>query len=988
MPCTSSVVFRELMALVLAVTAIIAQAAPVPELRYAGELIAYPGPWAFQLGKPNLVLVNDQQLDDLTDPDKPVNLSLTGEPCVESLRQLCERAQAAGFRTVILAHDHFFSKYRQPTEAAPRAYLPDTDAAIERIGTISRFAAEYGIGLELSLLSPLEIGPGFRTATGESGQWMHYRKGLRDTTSGAYSVALWRQRKWTNNKGPVALEDAGIRVFAFRERKLRGTPHKVVDPREIVEITETAQAEVFEGLVHKAGTFEAVRVRVHGRGRADLAGFNRVLVVQQYRTPELDYFSPQALPFLTGLVDRYVDAGVKLHGLYSDEMHIQQDWHYFSHHDHGEFAVRYVTPALGARFAELYGEQYRDFAKWLVYFTYGQEDFVGDLGATAGAGHVWGETPEAVADTALFRARYYRLLQDTVVDLFTDAKHHAEARVGHRLEARAHATWAQSPTIDRWDTLGEPPQRHQYEYTSNFVWSNTVQQAASACSDYFKWGDYLTGNGNDHAEGGWLDRNYYGLALACSLGIINELPYAYGAHWGMPGELHRRRQAVADAYGVGSSTVHGLVQNMQHRDVDVLMLYPLNLVASEERFGSWMTQYGYANLITQEKLAALGEVRDGAIHLAGRKFTTLAALFEPFPSERLLAMMRELVAQGGRVVWSGPPPVRTWEGGDARGPWQDLMGADFNPRIDGGLVAPGKTVAFEGVLGNVPPQAVLTHFLVDRVHPLVPRAESAVAARLLSDVVGVHRTHPGGGQTLALGMRPRDDQSASLGQDVATWFHVLRSLGAYAPTNAFPDHNDQTEHLSRTGPHLACRFPNGAISIAPHLRNVVEDWPGGFARNAAEDQAYLARVPPPSERLELADFRVNGRRVAYAGDGTVSFRTAADGMLESFAGRNTAGITIDGVETRLADQPLAQLAFGPVPGDRRVEGGALFLILAQGAGTVRVPAAGLPPRATLWTEGAKPGSRGTAVASRREGETLVFEAGDTQGRLVYVVAEP
>jgi hypothetical protein len=679
---------------------------------------------------------------------------------------------------------------------------------------------------------------------------------------------------------------------------------------------------------------------------------------------------------------------VKLHGLYSDEMHIQQDWHYFSHHDHGQFAVRYVTPTLAARFAELHGEQYRDFAKWLVYFTYGQEDFVGDLGATAGAGHVLGETPEAVADTALLRARYYRLLQDTVVDLFTAAKHHAEARVGHRLEARAHATWAQSPTIDRWDTLGEPHQRHQYEYTSNFVWSNTVQQAASACHDYFKWGDFLTGNGNDHAEGGWLDRNYYGLALAASLGVVNELPYAYGAHWGMPQELYRRRQAVADAYGVGSSTVHGLVQDMQHRDVDVLMLYPLNLVASEERFGSWMTQYGYANLITQEKLAALGEVRDGAIHLAGRKFTTLAALFEPFPSERLLAMMRELVAQGGRVVWSGQPPVRTWEGGDARGPWQDLMGADFAPRIDGGLVVPGKTVAFEGALGNVPPQAVLTHFLVDRAHPLVPRAESTVAARLMNDVVGVQRTHPGGGRTLALGMRPRDDQSASLGQDVATWFHVLRALGAYAPTGAFPDHNDQTEHLSRTGPHLACRFPNGAISIAPHLRSVVEEWPGGFARDVAADHAYLARVPPPSERLDLADFRVNGRRVTYAGDGTVSFRAAADGRLEAFAGRNTTGITIDGVETRLADQPLGQIAFGPVPAGRRVEGGAVFLILAQGAGTVRVPAGGLPPRVALWVEGSTPGSRGAKVASRREGDALVFESGDSQGRWVYVVAEP
>lgn len=418
------------------------------------------------------------------------------------------------------------------------------------------------------------------------------------------------------------------------------------------------------------------------------------------------------------------------------------------------------------------------------------------------------------------------------------------------------------------------------------------------------------------------------------------------------------------------------------------MLYPLNLVAAEERFGSWMTQYGYANLISQEKLAALGQVRAGAIHLGGRKFTTLVVLFEPFPTERLLAMMRELVAQGGRLVWSGPPPLRTWEGADGRGPWQDLLGADFSPRTDGGLLVPGKTVAFEGPLATVPPQAVLTHFLVDRKHPLVPRAEATVAARIMNDVVGVHRTHPGGGQTLALGMRPRDDQSASLGQDVATWFHVLRALGAYAPTGAFPDHNDQTEHISRTGPHLACRFPNGAISIAPHLRHVREEWPGGFARNQAEDQAYLDRVPPPSERLDLADFRVHGRRVTYAGDGIVSFRTAADGRLEAFAGRNTTGITIDGVETRLTEQPLGQLAFGPVPQTQRIEGGAVFMILAQGTATVRVPAVGLPPRMALWTEGPKPGSRGTAVASRREGETLVFEAGDTQGRWVYVVAEP
>ena len=153
-----------------------------------------------------------------------------------------------------------------------------------------------------------------------------------------------------------------------------------------------------------------------------------------------------------------------------------------------------------------------------------------------------------------------------------------------------------------------------------------MHQAAAACYDYFKWGDFLTGNGNDHAEGGWLDRNYYALALACSTGILNEVPYSYAAHWGMPAEIRRRRSALVDAYGAGASPAFAAVQECSHRDVDVLMLYPLDLVAVEERFGSWMTQYGYANMVTQAKLLERGEGqrrrdRDGrpAVHHAPRR---------------------------------------------------------------------------------------------------------------------------------------------------------------------------------------------------------------------------------------------------------------------------------------------------------------------------------------------------------------------------------
>ena len=344
----------------------------------------------------------------------------------------------------------------------------------------------------------------------------------------------------------------------------------------------------------------------------------------------MDYFSDQALPFLRNLVDKDADAGVRLNGLYSDVMHIQQDWSYFSHHDNGEFAMRYVSPGLARQFAARYGKEYGDLAKYMVYFAYGQEDFADDLSAKEGIMHVFGSSVEDIRRTALFRSWYYHLLQDGVVK----AKRHAEKRMGQPLESRAHATWAESPTIDSWRSGEENMFCHAYEYTSNFVWSNTVHQAASACHDYFAWGDFLTGNGNDHAECGWADRNYVGLALAASTGILNEVPYSYAAHWGMPVELGRRRQALVGASGASATLPFQLVQEAQHRDVEVLMLYPLDLVAVEERFGSWMTQYGYANSITTAKLLERGRVVKGGLDVAGRRFTTLVATFEPFPSNR------------------------------------------------------------------------------------------------------------------------------------------------------------------------------------------------------------------------------------------------------------------------------------------------------------------------------------------------------------------
>lgn len=969
----------------LAILNLAAFAAEVPENLYRGELLTYPGPYAFQIRRPGIILVSDQELEMLADPDKQLNLSLGRGERMESLRQICERAQAQGARTLMLAFDHFFRQYR-PGQDTPRRYLPDMDDYIQRVAAIGKFAAGYGLNLELSLLTPLELGSAFAKRTGESGRWMHYRKGLRDPRTGAFSVSLWRQERWVNNKGPIDVADAGVRAFAYREEPVPGTPYLAVDPASIVEIKNGIHVETFPNLVSRTGDYRARRVRIYSSGGGEAPGLDRVLVVQIYRTPEMDYFSPKALPFLKSVVDQYAAAGIRLNGLYSDEMHIQGDWAYFKHHDNGEFTVRYLTDSMAEQFAARYGSQYRDLARYLVYFASGQEDKANDLTAKQEFMHVFGASPEAIRQTALFRARYYHMLQDGVVDLFVQAKRYAEQKMGYRLEARAHATWAQSPTIDFWYTGRENGHRAKYEYTSNFVWSNTVHQAATACFDYFKWGDFLTGNGNDHTEGGWLDRNYYALALASSTGILNQVPYSYAAHWGMPREISERRSALVNAYGAAGAPQFAMVQNAQHRDVDVLMLYPLDLVAAEERFGSWMTQYGYANLVTPAKLLERGRVNGKTIEMAGRRFTTLVALFEPFPPKPLLEMMRRFAENGGRVIWSGPPPLLTFEGDPALSAWQSLFAVDYSPGQEEGILAPGREVRFEGALGGVTPQIILTGFLVDHIYPVTPRAGASPVARVKNQVVGTHRVLPGGGTATFLGYRPRDDQSRSLGYEARNWFEVLTALGAYPSTGRFSGVNDNTEHVSRNSDYLACRFPNGAIGIARHLRELEEGWPGGFGRDERADREYIERHPLPPDTVRLEDFKVQGHSVTYSGSGALSFRVNARGDLVAFAGGRTKQITIDGRTTVFADNEISEVAWAPVAPERRLLGGAVLQLRAAPAAVLRIPDTGLPATLEVVAEGPKPGSRGAVIPSRRENGALVVSLPQqAAGKWLYAV---
>ena len=70
----------------------------------------------------------------------------------------------------------------------------------------------------------------------------------------------------------------------------------------------------------------------------------------------------------------------------------------------------------------------------------------------------WATGADGIHKTFLLRRRYFELLDQTVVGLFAGAKEFAEKTYGHELEARAHATWAESPTCDFWE-IGELPVR-------------------------------------------------------------------------------------------------------------------------------------------------------------------------------------------------------------------------------------------------------------------------------------------------------------------------------------------------------------------------------------------------------------------------------------------------------------------------------------------------------------------------------------------------
>jgi hypothetical protein len=811
----------------------------------------------------------------------------------DTLRKRLENFRDENASIVQVTYDFFFG-------GTKRTLFPESEKTIQVYKIIHDLAKQYGLDFSASVSNPLDIGDGYVKDHSELGYSWHYHEGAIDP-HGNFSVKMTMQTQWSNNKGPVRLELDKVVIYAFKEDRVGDTAYFYVNPEEILNISSSGTLEIVGSEdISKRGN-GSVPVRVMGRWEGVKSGYNRCLAVLVYKTRELDYFAPGALDYMKSILDIHAQSGISYQGFYSDEMHIQFDWDSNVHFAQTEVTTRYLTPNLAKCFSVAYGKEFEDFGKYLVFFSYHQHDFCNEE-RDLPVQHILKPGVEGVYATWLFRKRYFELLNDVVVQLCIDIKRYAEEKFGNPVDAHGHATWKESPTLDKnypemkWYSLRRDDLFSRYDYHSEYVASSSVIEAIAGCYDYFRWNDYFTGGGTDHGEHGYGDRNYYSQAFGASLAVLNDDGRGYAGGWGSPEEVIKRQNAMGRIFGNGTFRGVGrdqFVQNLKTRITDVLAVYPLDLFYSEERFGSWMVQYGYCNYITEQKLLEYASVEnDGTIKIKNRSYRALVFLYQSFLSQKTLKLLKQLVDNGGRLLWMATPPVGFWDEVGSLEDWKKLFGLKSLGEAARALALKDKKINFAREVKTAD-MIIPTGMLPDFVYQ-AEAGDAKEIAWLDGKPVGFEKRYSNGGHAVYLAFRARDDQSQSMGGDVSTLFDVLCYMGAYSA--------DSGEIRSRPASArlVTMRFPNGTVSITPHYRTFYERWDSLYGRDPQKDAEYLKGRVLPSLELDMDEEKLFGHTVTYKGSETLSYTLDDKGILSGFSG-NKNEITVDDKKYHLSD---------------------------------------------------------------------------------------
>ena len=848
-----------------------------------------------------------------------------------SFCEYADRLQKQNVSWVTFFHDYFFGGNK-------RELGPTHPEFINAAKVMHDECKKRGMGIGASIINPLDLGRDFGEKYKTGGVHRVYFEGEL-FENGSFSFFGYMPKKWTNNKGPIELEFAGLRLFSFEVSEVgevgddAGGDYTIVPYDSIIEITDGFDYELViseEPPKNTPKNFEGSYIKITGSTKNT---GNRVLAVLHMATPEMDYFHPEAKSYINGIIDMYNALGIKFGEFYSDEMHIQFDWD-FAHFGPNEICTRYMTQNFERRL-EKKDALFSDFDKLLVYFcnmTFGKT-----------TQHVMGTSPHLLRKTFFLRKMYFEELQETVVDLIDSARKHSEELYGFPVRTLGHATWQESPTCDKYHKDGNfqvavRAGASMYDYTPDFVYSSSIREAISACYDYFRWNDYYSGGGNDFCECGWFDRNYHGGAMSASFAALNRYECCYWGAWGFPGEVGRRFAALSTAYGAGGGQ-NAWVNEGRMRICETLVIYPKDLLYCNERFGSWMVQYGYANYITADKFESEAKIKDGRIYAGNASYGAVVVAFEPFAGEGFINKLEEFAKSGGTVLWCSAFPVG--ENGYANPNWEALFGV----RQAGAILSGEKTdaVSFSGKFEAVPDMAVLTDFVVDRVYPIECTSGEAVA--YITAPGGEKKTigaskNIGKGQVCYMGCRLRDDQSKSTGADISTFTDILYKLGVFSG-------EDDADYLARKGEYYFARFANGAKSASVHTRDIVENWEGGFFRDKEKDAQALAGRELGSMELNFEDKVVEGDKIGYSGQGFVFWRTDLNGRLEAFTGCGTSEITINDINYKFSDQK-ADISFAPMHPERLPDGYSGGFWLYSSANTIRVPNSTFPEEAKCY----------------------------------------